>query len=62
MTRGVHVVHPCLLTALSCAGGKSVNILGPINGLAMSNLGKANFGRACQPLFLLLLRLMTALC
>ena len=35
-----------MLTYKFVTGGKSVNILGPINGLAMSNLGKANFGMA----------------
>lgn len=35
-----------MLTHDFVTGGKSVNILGPINGLAMSNLGKANFGMA----------------
>lgn len=35
-----------MLTCDFVTGGKSVNILGPINGLAMSNLGKANFGMA----------------
>ena len=48
----IGIVENCLLIAKWAAGGKSVNILGPINGLAMSNLGKANFGEGFLSLLL----------